>query len=206
MRHYQVTEEPLYEKILNTLNTFFYIIWNIYYFDKSWHKMWCVVWILHIFVKYAPLVWFRPFSSSVLQCCRLNRQIKHVANWKNQLNAQNRLTTHMHGVGCVGWDRVGWGRLWPPETPWWTEHGNLTYAPEDERCAFDWISHKDVLLWSLLRLKAEWIWEALCTAFACPVMKYYSLFTGKPVWKDMEMKQTELISGRNSRQRTKHTI
>lgn len=88
------------------------------------------------------------------------------------------------------WSQLAVSGLWKP--PWWTEHGGLTSAPEDGRCAFDWISHKDVLLWSLLLLKAKWIWAALCTAFACPIMKYYSLFTRKLLWKDMEMKQTGL--------------
>lgn len=67
--------------------------------------------------------------------------------------------------------------------------GNTTvwpFALEDGRCAFDWISHKDVLLWSLLRLKDGWIWETLCTAFACPSWNI-TVFSGgstfEKIWK-----------------------
>lgn len=108
------------------------------------------------------------------------------------MRAHPYLYVRVFGAGrVVWWSQLVASGLWKPS--WWTEHGGLTSVPENERCAFHWISHKDSLLWSLLRLKAEGIWVALCTAFACPVMKYYSPFTWKPIWKDMEMNQTGLI-------------
>lgn len=153
-------------------------------------------------------VWFQQ-SSTLLRPSRIeNPQIQE----QSRADFTNVYTVCIYVLFCVRvlavgecvvqrLSQLGASGLWKP--PWWTEHGGLTSAPEDGRCAFDWISHKDVLLWSLLWLKAGWIWEALCTAFACPVMKYYSLFRKKLIWKDMEMKQTGLISEWISWQRGK---
>lgn len=137
-------------------------------------------------------------------CFFFNITIASLLTVKELRGARARVCIFGGGGWVVWWSQLVASGLWKPS--WWTEHGGLTSVPEHERCAFHWISHKDVLLWSLLRLKAEGIWVALCTAFACPVMKYYSPFMRKPFWKDMEMNQTGLILDRISWHKTKGFI
>lgn len=121
-----------------------------------------------------PNLWCHFFHSCLISCnlftAHTDSASVHVCVWggeKERVSCLWPLDLPLHPP-----------TLHPSSHPWWTEHGGLTSAPSDKgKASLTDLATKTSRYDLCSSWKAGCVWEALCTDFACPVLKYYSPFS-----------------------------